>query len=63
MGADVPSWHAVLSQGRCGMGASALGGPPPKPFYILRLQGCILGNFRPIWLSVLALLRKAFAKI
>ena len=37
-------------------------GPPPKLFfYILRPRGCILDKFWPIWLSVLALLRKAFA--
>ena len=37
------------------------GRPPPIFFYILRPRGCILDKFWPIWLSVLALLRKAFA--
>ena len=37
-------------------------GPPPKLFfYILRSLGCVLDKFWPIWLSVLALLRKAIA--
>ena len=38
------------------------GDPPPNFFFlILRPRGFILGNFWPIWLCVLALLRKAFA--
>ena len=37
------------------------GGPSSKHILILRAQGCILGYFWPIWLSVLALLREAFA--
>ena len=36
-------------------------GPPPGNFRIFKVPGYILGNFWPIWLSVLAPLNKAFA--
>ena len=63
MGVVRPSWHAVPSWSRCGRGPppGGDGGPPPKMFLISRPWGCILDNFWPIWLCVLALLRKAFA--
>ena len=63
MGAEPPSQNAAPSRGRSGMGPAPLGygRAPTIFFYILRPQGCILDKFWPIWLSVLALLRKAFA--
>ena len=36
-------------------------GPSPENFRIFKAPGCILGHFWPIWLSVLARLKKAFA--
>ena len=58
MAAEPPSLYAVLSRGRCGRG---FGGPPPGHFRIFKAPGCILGDFWPIWLPVLAPLNKAFA--
>ena len=64
MGAKPPSRHAVPSRGRHEMGPAPLGVWEASSqffFHILRPRGCILDKFWPIWLSVLALLRKAFA--
>ena len=62
MAAEPPSLHAVLSRGRCGRGwGGGSGGPPPRNFRIFKAPGCILGDFWPIWLPVLAPLNKAFA--
>ena len=67
MVAEPPSLHAVSSRGRCKRGrpphcgGGGSGGPPPGHFRIFKVQGYILGNFWPIWLSVLAPLNKAFA--
>ena len=63
MGTEPPSQHAVPSRGRCEMGSAPLGlwEASSKFFvHILRPRGCILDKFWPIWLCVLALLKKAF---
>ena len=63
-GGRAPSWDTVPSQSRCEMGPAPLwvyGASSKIVFYILRPRGCILDMFWPIRLSVLALLRKAFA--
>ena len=64
MGAEPLSRHAMPSRGGGEMGHSPCGYSQPLPklfFYILRPRGFIFNKFWPIWLSVLALLRKAFA--
>ena len=61
MAAEPPSLYAVLSRGRCGRGWGGSGGPRPGNFRIFKAPGCILGDFRPIWLPVLGPLNKAFA--
>jgi len=63
MGPEPPSRHAVPSRGRCEMRPAPLGLWEASSnffFYILRRRGCILDEFWPIWLCVLALLKKAF---
>ena len=58
-GAPIPAIGVGLRWGQppCGYrGASS-----KIVFYILRPRGYILDRFWPVWLSVLALLRKAFA--
>ena len=64
MGAEPPSRHAVPSRGSCEMGPAPLwvkGASSKSVFFILRARVCTLDKLWPIWFSVLALLRKAFA--
>ena len=59
MVAEPPFWPTVPGQGRCRRGAG--GASPKNTFTFEALARVAFRNFWPIWLSVLALLRKAFA--